>query len=109
MKLGTLHTIFSRLDNEDFVFKVAFVDPQSYRGYYDELAFTDGEKVSLRDVKISVNRAITEEFEGYKGGTFEYDYSTPVHLAAYGNYSDDSTDIFEALVGKMLTEYLSNN
>lgn len=107
MNLGTLDTIFSKLENDDFVFATCFGEPMSYRGFYDEVAFEPSYNRKLSDVKSNINKAFTEQFEGYKGGEYSYDSLTTAHIASYGNYSEESEDQLETIVGKMLIEYYS--
>lgn len=107
MNLGTLENIFSKLDNDDFVFVSSFGEPMSYRGSYDEVAFEPSYKQKLSDIKKYINKAMTEQFVGYKGGEYSYDSLTTSHIASYGNYSEDSEDQLEVLVGRMLIEYHS--
>lgn len=61
----------------------------SYRGYYDDLAFAPavyGETPRLgRDVFEQCQRAMTETYTGWKGGDYRYDAGTPLWLAQYGD------------------------
>lgn len=108
MQLGELRKVFLNLPNNDFVFSEGFAAPHSYRGYYNELAIERSYEVTLADIKKTLDEAIGEQFTGYKGGEYSYDSSTPVHLSYYGNADDSDGVEFEALVGKMLLQYLSN-
>ena len=57
----------------------------SYRGYYDDLSFSPkGAPTPAKEVLAACERALTETYEGYKGGTYRYDESTPLWVAAYG-------------------------
>lgn len=60
-------------------------EEQSYRGYYDDLAFARGPKSSLvTDVLEACRRAASQTYTGYKGGDFTYDADTPLWSAEYG-------------------------
>jgi hypothetical protein len=57
----------------------------SYRGYYDELAFApQGNPCGAVEVRESCKRALSNPYEGYKGGTYHYDRSTSLWYAPYG-------------------------
>lgn len=60
----------------------------SYRGYYDHLAFSPEEtQVTVKDVLKECREANGGTFEGYKGGDFRMDDSTPVWVSPYGSSS----------------------
>lgn len=61
------------------------MDPHSYRGYYEDLAFelwpgttTAGELLAI------CNYADGRRFSGYKGGEFKMHCDTPLWVADYG-------------------------
>lgn len=57
----------------------------SYRGYYADLSFVPaGEPTPCADVRTMCERALTETYEGYKGGDFTYDDRTALWVAHYG-------------------------
>jgi hypothetical protein len=57
----------------------------SYRGYYDDLALERiSDPTTAADVLAMCERALSETYEGYKGGDFRYDEDTPLWLAFYG-------------------------
>lgn len=57
----------------------------SYRGYYNELSFTPlGEPSDAAAVIRLCKRALSQEYEGYKGGEYKYDKETALWLAPYG-------------------------
>lgn len=58
--------------------------PHSYRGYYSDLAFERGEKVTAAKALETCRGCMGEVFEGYKGGDFQMGRNTPVWLASYG-------------------------
>lgn len=87
----------------DKICKYGFNNPHSYRGYYDEVAFEPASDVSIQSMLDCVDDALTEEFEGWKGGIYEYDLSTNVHIAYKGicSYEEDEgipLEIFHSIV-----------
>ena len=73
----------------DFVFRLdtgeGIGSPHSYRGYYNELSLTPGGDPVLGTEVFEICRAAeVGSFEGYKGGTYEYDAETPLWVAPYG-------------------------
>lgn len=109
MRLGDFSNIFLNMKNDSFVFKEAFGNTHSYRGYYDEVAFERVSNVTLKQVKESVDAAFNNEFSGYKGGVYRYDSDTTAHLTYYGTCSDDDENNLEQLIYKMVFEYYKSN
>ena len=64
------------------------ISPHSYRGYYERLAFEEGE-TTLREMLALAESCVSEVFTGYKGGTFTMDGGSMVHVAPYGCAPDD--------------------
>lgn len=57
----------------------------SYRGYYSDLAIGFGsEGLNAGQLLAELQGAVGKTFEGYKGGKYEMDLSTPVWVANYG-------------------------
>jgi len=66
----------------------------SYRGYYSDLAISEGESdVSTKELYITLSNAINRTFFGYKGGDFFMDKSTPLWMAEYGDCGRKVMDI----------------
>lgn len=105
MNLGTVKTVFWTIP-DDFVFTEGFNNAHSWRGHYHEVAFVPTENVSAADVKKEIDSALYEEHEGWKGGEFSYNEGTWCHLAFVGNPDDEAGTEFEALVGRMMAEYM---
>lgn len=60
--------------------------PDSYRGYYSDLAFApSNEDVTVATLRQRASEAIGETFEGYKGGDFIMSERTPLWKAGYGD------------------------
>ena len=61
------------------------VEPHSYRGYYNDLAFELGSGTRLAsDLLADCKNAMGKVFEGYKGGDFVMGELTPMWVANYG-------------------------
>lgn len=60
-----------------------FGDPHSYRGYYDELAFEPMD-TTIQEMLEACENADGKTYHGYKGGDFEMDGDTEVHIAFKG-------------------------
>ena len=87
MTLGEL-IIVLRKESPSKVVKLGFNNPNSYRGYYDQLAFELARKVSVSSMLRCAEESLGKVFEGYKGGDFKMDEWTEVWLAAYGSCGD---------------------
>ena len=63
--------------------------PDSYRGYYEQLAFScRGDGATVADVLAHARSAMGRVFEGYKGGKFVMHENTLVWGGSYGTSSD---------------------
>ena len=64
-------------------------DPDSYRGYYDDLYFErhDGTRPAA-ELLVECNAAMGQVFTGYKGGDFVMGALTPLWVASYGTTGD---------------------
>lgn len=60
--------------------KFYLTDVFSWRGCYSEVAFTPSRNGSREQSIEVIHRAITEVFEGWKGGEFAYGLDTQVHF-----------------------------
>lgn len=58
----------------------------SYRGYYERLAFDpSGEATTAAAVIASLDAADGETYQGYKGGDYDMGGHTFLHVASYGD------------------------
>lgn len=72
-------------------FNYGLTKPFSWRGSYDEVAFSILESPMTREEILgNIELAYTETFYGYKGGEYQYDDYTIVNFEEEGsrNYSD---------------------
>ncbi len=79
--------------------------PDSYRGYYDQLAFPLQPNVTVGEMIASAELAIGTTYQGYKGGDFTMDKDTYVHVAGYGS---TGSELSYGLIDEML-KYEVNN
>lgn len=86
-----LDGVIARLDRDDpdRVVPLGFANPHSFRGYYDELAFTPVRDITVGDMLIAARSALGSSFEGYKGGTYFMHGSTSCWISTWGNSGDN--------------------
>lgn len=82
MTLGELIEILSSAENK--IVPVGFLNPRSYRGYYDNLAFEPAEDVSVSQMLDAAKSALGKTFTGYKGGEYLMTKETECYIANYG-------------------------
>ena len=59
----------------------------SYRGYYDQLAISKKnivEEVFVKDFLDECFKCLYKSFQGYKGGFYSMDLTTPIWVSEYG-------------------------
>lgn len=80
MTLGELKNRFEQMEKGKILaYKLS--EPFSWRGIYDEVAFEILEEDSTREENLEeIEKALIEEFRGYKGGEFKYDLDTEIHF-----------------------------
>lgn len=61
-------------------------EEMSYRGYYSDLSFetNDSEPKTVDEFDHQLNRALGQEYTGYKGGEFLMGLTTPLWQSPYG-------------------------
>jgi hypothetical protein len=59
-------------------------EAHSYRGYYSDLSFGGGDKITAAQFLEVCRSALGATFEGYKGGDFTMGEKTPLWCAPYG-------------------------
>jgi len=102
MTLGELIDKLSAYPDQDAVFKIGFKNPDSWRGSYDEIAFEPAKDVPLKIILKQAEDCLGTTFQGYKGGEFTMYGDTPIHIDAYGEWSD------QGAIWKMLLEFMLN-
>lgn len=98
MTLGELIKALEAADPE-LVVPHGFGDPDSYRGYYEDLAFAPRENVTVRQMLDDARRAVGVTFHGWKGGEYTMSEHTDCWLAERG---DTGETIGPVLLGYML-------
>jgi hypothetical protein len=89
----TLEKLIDRLKNLPQETLVNLSSPHSYRGYYEDLAFSYGGKITAKDALQLCQSAIGEVFTGYKGGDFQMGRNTPVWSSQYGQTGKKIMDV----------------
>lgn len=83
MTLGKLIAALEVMPADALIDGIA--DPDSYRGYYEDLAFSSIEKkVTVADALKMCRDAMGQVFYGYKGGEYVMGALTPLWIAEYG-------------------------
>ena len=83
MKLGE---VIAELEKHDPAKVVAhgFGDPDSYRGWYERVAFEPVGPTTVGEMLTHARSAVGATFEGWKGGRYTMDVDTVVHIAERG-------------------------
>lgn len=90
LTLGKLKEGFEKLDPNK-VLEIGISEPFSWRGSYDEVAFSIIKNVTVKECLDNIEKAFTETFYGYKGGEYKYFDKTPVNFESdSGRYSGGS-------------------
>lgn len=99
----TLGDLLTRLEREprDRRLLLGFGYPKSYRGYYDHIAFTPCDEMTIGDMIDTTYGTIGKAFGGWKGGNFTMNSETPVWIASSG---DPGWPLTPALLELMLAE-----
>lgn len=86
MTLGGLIKRLKELNPETLI---KFNNPDSYRGYYDDLAFAPNETGTKAELLlVECQNSMGKVFHGYKGGDYMMGENTPVWIANYGDCGD---------------------
>lgn len=99
MKLRELIETLEKYPVEHAV-PLGFGDPDSYRGYYDQIAFRVVRDTTVGAMLKDARSADGETYYGYKGGNYTMGLDTDVWLAEYGHCGEE---IGPVLLGLMLS------
>lgn len=88
MRLGALIRALEAMPR-DAVVPFGFSRPNSYRGYYDQVAFAPAENVTVGSMLAHARSAIGPTFTGWKGGDYTYDEWTDCWIAEPGDATGD--------------------
>lgn len=97
MMLGELIEYLEKED-PDKVVPLGFRQPDSYRGYYDQLAFEPVKNITVGAMLACAKEAMGKTYQGYKGGDFEMHQYTDVWLACWGECGEG--------IGETLLDYM---
>lgn len=86
MTIKDLKEYFLNTENPKFFLTDVF----SWRGIYDEVAFTPSTKGTKERSLELIEEALTGTYIGYKGGEFTYDEWTNVHFEYVWSSSEDN-------------------
>jgi hypothetical protein len=101
----TLGELISRLKELGETEVDGFENPDSYRGYYSDLAFVPtGKKAKASELLAIAQECLGKEFTGYKGGEYTMTKVTPVWLGFYGTTQDSKKIISISDDGSILAE-----
>ena len=81
------------------VVRFGFSMPDSYRGFYDQVAFRPAQNVTVASMLSYAREALGNTYTGYKGGEFTMDEHTDVWIAEYGQSEGDG-------IGPTLLRYM---
>ncbi len=76
MTIGDLQDYFENTENPKFY----LVDVFSWRGRYDEVAFTPSKHGNKKESLGLIEKALSETFLGWKGGDYTYADYTQTHF-----------------------------
>lgn len=71
----------------DLVVPFGFGEPHSFRGYYEDVAFTPVENARVGDMLEYARSALDRTFHGYKGGDYTMHEYTDCWISEYGTSS----------------------
>jgi hypothetical protein len=87
MNLSELVSFLEKYPREQVV-PIGFGQADSYRGYYDEVAFEPAENTTVGAMLDEAKKAIGSTYEGYKGGEYTMLAGTYCWLARYGEIGE---------------------
>lgn len=98
----TLEALIARLSlyPPDTPARLGFGEAHSYRGFYEQLAFCPHAGTTAGAMLKEAQKALHNQYPGYRGGMYQMGPDTPCHVAAY----DDAygTPIDDELILLML-------
>ena len=86
--------------DQDYVAPFGFGSPDSYRGYYFDVAFEPERNVTVASMLAHAKSALGATFTGYKGGEYVMGPHTDCYIAQYGECYGDK-------IGPVLIAYLT--
>ena len=81
---------------------IAAGDPDSYRGYYSDVALDPTEESTAGELLVECREMMGRTMTGYKGGDYPVHENCPVWVAPYGSTGDKLMSIGDD--GALVTE-----
>jgi hypothetical protein len=99
-----LKELIERLGREDAdtVCRPGFGEADSYRGYYEQIAFEPKDSATVGEMLAHAKAANGKTFSGYKGGKYKMGDETIVNIAEYGHCGMESDELTHRLLDAML-------
>lgn len=96
----TLDELITALETEDpdLVLPPGFGNPDSYRGYYEQLAFKPIANVTVGQMLADARRAHGSTYEGWKGGEYTMNGYTDCWIAERGHLGEEIGPILLTLL-----------
>ncbi len=101
MRLGMVIKRLENVRDQDRFVVHGFSHADSYRGYYEQLAFAPRDGVTVADMLKVAHAAVGADFTGYKGGTYRMGVDTECWIA---NHGDTGWELTLELLRLMLRE-----
>ena len=103
--LGKVIEVLSSVDPAKQV-SPGFGFADSYRGYYEQVAFEPVPSATVGSMLREAQRAVGRTYEGYKGGKFTMDEDTTCVVASYGvsNGTYDADALVDVLLAAVRGE-----
>lgn len=96
MTIQDLKNYFEKTDKPKFFLTDVF----SWRGIYDEVAFTPSKEGTKEKSLELIKESLENSYRGWKGGIFTYDLDTEVH------FEYDPSDCMNRTVGEYLNIHI---
>jgi hypothetical protein len=103
--------IFLESVDPNYVFRLGFNHPHSWRGYYHEVSFEPDSDMKSEGMLHIIDVAVSKTFMGWKGGEYTYNLDNVAHLEAggYGFYTETAAEDFTAMFEQMKNEWKAFN
>src|SRR3990172_1830687 len=89
----TLGELIARLEREDRtkLIKNGFGEANTYRGFYDDLAFEPATNVTVKEMLAQAMAVLGKTLTGYKGGDYKMTEHTDTWIAKWGELGEALT------------------
>lgn len=102
LTIGSALDILNKYDKNKIVpLGWGFGSAHSNRGYYSDLGLEPKTNVTIGEMIEELSNSIGKTFTGWKGGEFDMDENTDIHLSNEGSCGTNISNIFlELLIEK---------